>query len=88
MINDLANPKMAAFFMSLLPQFALGGDFVTMVLLGLLFSLMTFAWLTCYTMAIDKARALFDRSRVRRAMEAVTGAVLLGFGVRLALSQR
>ncbi|WP_327582626.1 hypothetical protein OHA25_42840 [Nonomuraea sp. NBC_00507] len=56
--------------------------------LGLLFSRMTFAWLTCYTMAIDKARALFDHSRVRRAMEAVTGAVLQGFGVRLALSQR
>ncbi|TDD24949.1 LysE family translocator [Nonomuraea diastatica] len=88
LINDLANPKMAAFFMSLLPQFAPGGDFVTMMLLGLLFSLITFAWLTCYTVAINKARTLFNRSRVRRAMDAVTGTVLIAFGVRLALSQR
>lgn len=88
LINDLANPKMAAFFMSLLPQFAPGGDFLTMLLLGLLFALMTFAWLALYSVVVDRARALFDRPRVRRAMDAVAGAILIGFGARLALTQR
>ncbi|GLW06254.1 lysine transporter LysE [Microtetraspora sp. NBRC 13810] len=90
LINDLANPKMAAFFMSLLPQFAPdgGGAFAGMLALGLLFSLLTFAWLSLYSILIDRARALFDRSRVRRALDAVTGSVLIAFGVRLALTQR
>ncbi|MFG1702160.1 LysE family translocator [Nonomuraea sp. M3C6] len=49
---------------------------------------LAFAWLTLYSLVIDKARALFDRSRVRRAMDAVAGTVLIAFGARLALSQR
>ncbi|WP_433433412.1 LysE family translocator [Nonomuraea sp. CA-141351] len=90
LVNDLANPKMAAFFMSLLPQFAPAGEgaFVTMLGLGLLFSLLTFAWLTVYSLLIDKMRALFDRSRVRRTLDAVTGGILIAFGLRLALSDR
>ncbi|WP_433245518.1 hypothetical protein [Actinomadura nitritigenes] len=41
MINDLANPKMAAFFMSLLPQFAPvdGGAPAAMIAYGLQFCL-------------------------------------------------
>ncbi|MFC6881729.1 MULTISPECIES: LysE family translocator [Actinomadura] len=88
LINDLANPKMAAFFMSLLPQFAPGGEVATMVALGLLFSLLTFAWLALYSVMIDGARALFDRPRVRRATDAIAGTVLIGFGARLALAGR
>lgn len=90
LINDLANPKMAAFFMSLLQRFAPGGGgaFTAMLVLGLLFSLMTFAWLTLYSVAIDRARAWFSRSRVRRALDALAGCVLVAFGARLALAPR
>jgi threonine/homoserine/homoserine lactone efflux protein len=34
--------------------------------------------------SVAKARALLLRSRVRRVVDAVTGAVLVAFGVRLA----
>ncbi|WP_198679279.1 LysE family translocator [Thermomonospora amylolytica] len=90
LINDLANPKMAAFFMSLLPQFAPAGDgaFTAMLALGLVFCLLTFAWLAFYSLAIDRARTLLARSRVRRALDALTGGVLIAFGARLALTQR
>lgn len=89
LVNDLANPKMAAFFMSLLPQFVSSGDhvFFGMVALGLTFSLLTFVWLTAYSIAIDRIRALFARSRIRRAIEGITGAVLVGFGMRIATSR-
>lgn len=88
LVNDLANPKMAAFFMSLLPQFVSSGGhvFVPMVVLGLTFSMLTFTWLTAYSIAIDRLRALFARSRIRRAVDGIAGAVLIAFGVRIAAS--
>ena len=42
---DPGNPKMAAFFTSLLPQF--GASFAVLELLGLVFCAMTFFWLAC-----------------------------------------
>jgi threonine/homoserine/homoserine lactone efflux protein len=91
LISNLANPKMAAFFLSLLPQFvspSAGSSFVPFALLGLLFCLMTFGWLSIYTLAIHRLGSLLQRSRVRRALEAVTGTVLVGLGVRLAVDTR
>jgi threonine/homoserine/homoserine lactone efflux protein len=89
MVSNLANPKMAAFFLSLLPQFAspeqgAGG----IVGLGLVFCAMTFGWLGLYSVAVDRARAVLSRSWVRRALDGVSGVVLVGFGARLALQQR
>jgi RhtB (resistance to homoserine/threonine) family protein len=86
LVNDLANPKMAAFFLSLLPQFVTKGTTEPLQLLGLgaLFCLMTFLWLCCYALLIDRARRLLQRNRVRRAIDAVAGGVLVAFGVRLA----
>lgn len=41
-------------------------------------------WLTGYAFAVAKAGDLFQRARVRRWIEGVTGAVLVALGVRLA----
>jgi threonine/homoserine/homoserine lactone efflux protein len=90
LLNDLGNPKMAAFFLSMLPQFVpTERPHVTSLLgLGFLFSALTFGWLAGYSVAIGRARRLFQRARVRRAVDAVAGVALIGFGVRLALTQR
>ncbi|MFL6077629.1 MAG: LysE family translocator [Mycobacteriales bacterium] len=89
-VNDLSNPKMAAFFVSLLPQFAPGGraGFAAFLLLGLLFCAMTFGWLVVYTLAVVRARGFLGRPRIRRALDSLTGCVLVAFGVRLATEQR
>ena len=89
-ISNLGNPKMAAFFPSLLPQFAPGGEasFFGLLALGLLFCLMTLVWLTGYAFAVAKAGDFVRRARIRRAIEGLTGAVLIGLGVRLATTQR
>jgi threonine/homoserine/homoserine lactone efflux protein len=81
-LSNLGNPKMAVFFVSLLPQFA--NSFAGMLALGLLFALMTVTWLSAYAAAVAKAGDFLRRSRVRRALDALTGAVLVAFGVRLA----
>ena len=90
LINDLANPKIAVFFSSLLPQFAPahGPAFPTLLALGLLFCAMTFAWLCLYAAAIDRLSALLSRTAVRRAIDAVMGTVLMALGGRLALERR
>ena len=82
LLSNLGNPKMAIFFTSLLPQFASG--FLGLLALGLVFCAMTLAWLSFYAIAVNRLRAFFTRGRVRRVVDAVTGAVLVAFGLRLA----
>ncbi|HEX7311879.1 MAG TPA: LysE family translocator [Gaiellaceae bacterium] len=84
--SNLANPKMLAFFTSLLPQFA--SSFAGVLALGLLFCSMTLVWLSVYSVVVTKAGALLRRARVRRTFEAVTGTVLIGLGLRLATEHR
>ena len=83
-ISNLGNPKV--FFTSLLPQFASesGPRFAAFLALGLCFCALTAAWLTGYAFAIAHAKDVFERSRVRRLVDGLTGAVLVGLGLRLA----
>jgi threonine/homoserine/homoserine lactone efflux protein len=90
MVSNLTNPKMAAFFPSLLPQFAGhgGAAFLPLILLGLVFCTLTLAWLTAYAVAVAKAGDVLRRPRVRRTLEGLTGAALVGLGVRVAGQHR
>lgn len=90
LVSDLGNPKMAVFFASLLPQFVPAGQpaFTAFLALGLVFSLMTFVWLAAYAVAVAKAGDVLRRPRIRRAIEGVTGALLVGLGLRIAAEQR
>jgi len=85
LVSNLGNAKIAVFFTSLLPQFApAGAAFWTMLPLGLCFATLTLVWLTAYAVAVARARNLLRRGAVRRTLDAVTGLVLVSFGVRLA----
>ena len=85
-ISNLGNPKMAVFFTSLLPQF--GDSFAALLALGLVFCSMTFVWLTAYAFAVAKAGDFLRRPAIRRAFDAVLGAVLVALGIRLATDRR
>jgi threonine/homoserine/homoserine lactone efflux protein len=41
-------------------------------------------WLSAYTWLLDRAVDAFRGSRVRRALDAVTGTVLVALGIRVA----
>jgi threonine/homoserine/homoserine lactone efflux protein len=82
LLSNLGNPKMAVFFTSLLPQF--GSSFAALVALGLGFCSLTFLWLSGYAWAVARAGDVLRRPRVRRALDRVTGVVLVAFGLRLA----
>jgi threonine/homoserine/homoserine lactone efflux protein len=90
LLNDLANPKIAVFFTTLLPQFAPahGPAFLTLLAFGLLFCAMTFAWLCVYSVAVARAGRALRRPRIRRALDAVMGAALVAVGVRVAVERR
>ena len=87
-VSNLGNPKMAIFFTSLLPQFAPHPTFGALFVLGLVFSAMTFTWLTGYAFAVAKAGDFLRRTRIRQALDRVTGAVLIALGLRLAAEHR
>jgi threonine/homoserine/homoserine lactone efflux protein len=89
LFSNLGNPKMAVFFASLLPQFAPEGraSFAVLLALGFLFCALTFAWLSFYAVAISRLGRLFTTT-VRRALDAVTGFVLVALGYRLASEDR
>lgn len=86
LVSNLGNPKMAAFFTSLLPQFVPAGEpaFLPVLLLGLLFCTMTLVWLTAYAVVVSRAQGFLRRTGVKRALEAATGTVLVALGLRLA----
>ena len=89
-LSNLGNPKMAVFFTSLLPQFTPAGQasFWALLLLGLTFCALTLVWLCGYAIAVAKAGDFLRRSRVRRTLDGLMGAVLVALGVRLATAQR
>ncbi|RUW43826.1 LysE family translocator, partial [Mesorhizobium sp. M1A.F.Ca.ET.072.01.1.1] len=74
-ISDLGNPKIAVFFPSLLPQFVPAGQpsFLSLLLLGVVFALITCSWLTIYATVVAKAGGWLRRPNVRRIVEAVSG---------------
>jgi threonine/homoserine/homoserine lactone efflux protein len=82
LLSNVGNPKMAVFFTSLLPQF--GSSFATLAAHSLLFSTMTLGWLAL----VVRAGAALRRPAVRRALDVVTGVVLVAFGLRLATEHR
>jgi threonine/homoserine/homoserine lactone efflux protein len=86
MLSDLGNPKMAAFFSSLLPQFA--DSFAGLMAHGLLFCAMSFVWLCAYATVVARAGDVLRRPRVRRTIDAVTGTALIALGARLATAER
>ena len=57
-------------------------------MLGLLFGALGLAWLTVYSILVARAGDVLRRSGIRRALDGITGAVLIGLGARLALERR
>ena len=90
LLTNLFNPKIAVFYSTFLPQFIAPGDPVLLMSLALAGAhiLMGLVWLSLYAWALDRAAARFRGSRVRRTLDAVTGTVLVGLGLRLAAERR
>ena len=88
--TNLLNPKVAVFYVTFLPQFVAPDRPVLSQSVFLAFThvVMGLIWLTVYARFIDRMAAVLLTDRVRRRIEAATGAVLMALGIRLALARR
>lgn len=89
-LTNVLNPKVALFFLAFLPQF-IDADAPTKPLaflaLGLIFNVNGTLWNVC--VALFAARAgRFANDRLRRWSDRALGALFVGLGIRLALTQR
>ena len=88
LLTNLLNPKVGAFYLAVLPQFVPAGadPLTTGLLLALVHDVEALLWFTMIILGARAARGYLARRAVRRTVDAGTGAVLVGFGVRLGLS--
>jgi threonine/homoserine/homoserine lactone efflux protein len=85
-VSNVLNPKIAAFYTGVLPQLVPEGapHAAGLAALVAVHVAVTLAWLALYAALVTRAARALRRPRVRRALDRVTGVVLLGFGVRVA----
>jgi threonine/homoserine/homoserine lactone efflux protein len=85
--TNLLNPKVGIFYVALLPQFLPPGSdpLLTGLLLAGVHALLSVVWFTLLIALASLLSPWLRRPSTVRAVEGVTGATLLGFGVRLAL---
>ena len=90
LVVQLANPKAAVFMIAFYPQFvpADGPVFATTALLGLLQIILETGLYLALAAGVARAGAWFRRPRIRRRLDAVSGTVLVGLGLRVAASSR
>ncbi len=90
LLVQLANPKAAVFMIAFYPQFvpADGPVFGTTALLGLLQITIETALYLGLAAGVARAGAWFRRPTIRRRIEAVSGTVLVGLGLRVAVTSR
>jgi threonine/homoserine/homoserine lactone efflux protein len=88
--NNLLNPKIGVFYTAFLPQFIAPGQpiFLMSMILAAIHAVLGITWLLLYATPITRLGDLFRRPPIRRAMERITGLVLIAFGLRLAIDQR
>jgi RhtB (resistance to homoserine/threonine) family protein len=89
-LTNLLNPKVAVFYLALLPQFIGPKDpvFAKSLLLAGIHYVEGIVWLVALSVLLDRARHVILRPAVRRWLDGLCGAVLVGLGVRLALERR
>ncbi|MDQ6919320.1 MAG: LysE family translocator [Candidatus Dormibacteraeota bacterium] len=89
LLGNLLNPKAAAIFVTLMPQFIQPGDSPLRLFLMLAaYEAILLPWLAAYGHLVSRAGRSRFGTRIRAWLNRVTGAALIGLGVRLALERR
>jgi threonine/homoserine/homoserine lactone efflux protein len=92
LLTNVLNPKVALFFIAFLPQFVdphTPSFALSMLTLGLVFATLTVCYLTVVGLLSGAlGRALLSRLRIARAIRWVSGAALIGLGLRLLIPER
>ncbi|WP_163505859.1 LysE family translocator [Fodinicola acaciae] len=85
LLCNLLNPKVSVFFLALIPQFLPVAALPTQTLeLAVIATLVSATWWVTFAFLVGSLRRFFGSGRVRRAMDAVMGTLLVGLGIRVA----
>ncbi|MCF8564659.1 LysE family translocator [Alicyclobacillus tolerans] len=90
LLSNVLNPKAIVFFWTFLPQFVAPGNdaFWSLTGLGMVLAILTALWLFVYAGFISKLRKWIEQPRVQQQIKRVTGIVLIGLGIRIAIESR
>jgi threonine/homoserine/homoserine lactone efflux protein len=90
LLTSLANPKLAVFFVALFPQFIPRGAPVlpSALAMAAVIVAVDLVWYSTLALLVARARKAFVDGGWGRRVERLTGAVLIGLGIRLALERR
>jgi threonine/homoserine/homoserine lactone efflux protein len=90
LVTCIANPKLAVFFVALFPQFISGGrsSLGTGLEMSTLIVALDLVWYSALAFAVTRARRALESGSWGRRLERVTGSVMIGLGLRLALEPR
>ncbi|NLY78888.1 MAG: LysE family translocator [Lysinibacillus sp.] len=88
-LTNILNPKVALFFLTFFPQFVntSSDTFMPFLIMGITYTILTALWFIFYIYLIDHISAFIKNARTQKVIEGFTGAILIGFGLRLALEK-
>jgi threonine/homoserine/homoserine lactone efflux protein len=89
-VTNILNPKVGAFYVTFLPQFVpAGADVLSFtVLLAAIHALEGILWFAALIAATRPLAAVLRRPSIVRALDRITGGVLIAFGLKLVLEAR
>ncbi len=89
LVTSVSNPKLAVFFVALFPQFLSPHAAVLPAALAMaaVIVALDLVWYSTLIVLVDRSRGLL-KPRLHRVLERITGSVMIGLGVRLAVESR
>lgn len=86
---NVLNPKAVVFYMAFLPQFIdpAGSALRQSLFLAAIHFVIAMIWQCAIAGMVERARAWLQKTMIRRGMDGLTGAIMLCFGIKLALDR-
>ncbi|MEU0538040.1 LysE family translocator [Amycolatopsis tolypomycina] len=85
LVTNLLNPKVAVYFLALLPQFLpADGSTLQTLELAAIATAGTVLWFVTLAVVVGALKKFFSAGRVRRGLDAVLGTVLVALGLKVA----
>ncbi|MCM3151564.1 LysE family translocator [Priestia megaterium] len=88
-LTNLLNPKIAVFFLTFLPQFVNheSHTFMPFLILGITYIVLTVVWYLFYIYLLNQISSFMKKPKTQKVIEGITGTILIGFGIKLALEK-
>ncbi|WP_067520808.1 LysE family translocator [Endozoicomonas ascidiicola] len=88
-LSNVLNPKTAVFYLAFLPQFINpeGSAFVQSIVMAGIHFIIAMAWQCGLAGALSSSKKLLNNPSFNKWMEAVTGVVLIGLGIKLIMEE-